>query len=67
MTRRQHIITDWNDVPVVMDLAMAARVLGVTERHLASLCREGKMPEARKVGRLWRIRKEAVMQMVGCG
>lgn len=65
MPRRQHIIMNWDDVPVVMDLTMAARLLGVSERHLAKQCRDGMIPAACKIGRFWRIRKDAVMQMVG--
>lgn len=65
MPRRQHYITNWDDVPVVIDLAMAARLLGVCERHLAQQCRDGAVPGARKIGRFWRISKDAVMRMVG--
>ena len=64
MPRRQHMITNWDDVPVVMDLTMAARVLGITERHLAVQCREGTFP-ACKIGRFWRINKRDLMRMLG--
>ena len=61
---RMRPITDWNDVPVLMDLPMAARVIGLTERTLKSHCAKGIIP-AVKVGGTWRINKGELMRMLG--
>lgn len=64
MPRRQHMITDWDDVPVVMDLTMAARVLGCSVEGVRLWCVAGKLPAA-KIGVEWRITKQALMRHLG--
>lgn len=47
-------ITNWNEVPVMMDLAFAARILAINVDYLSRLCKQGKIP-AHKVGNQCRI------------
>ncbi|NLL36369.1 MAG: helix-turn-helix domain-containing protein [Fretibacterium sp.] len=35
--------------------AEAAKVLGVSRRHVLNLCRDGTLPRAQKVGNTWAI------------
>ena len=53
-------ITSWDDVPIVMDLPMAARIIGTTRESLEKRCHKGTFP-AYKEGRLWRIEKGALL------
>ena len=64
MPRRQHMITNWDDVPVVMDLAMVGRLLGMNYVTLKSHCAKGKIP-AVKVGGSWRVNKQQLMRHLG--
>ena len=57
-------ITDWDDVPVVMDLTMVSRIIGMTTRTLKSYCAKGTIPAA-KVGGEWRVNKRDLMRHLG--
>ena len=55
----QRIITDWNQVPVVMDLPFAARIMGKSPESLKARCIKGDFP-AFKDGKLWYVEKAAL-------
>lgn len=50
-------ITSWDEVPIVMNLDMAARILDVSYEALKKRCQLGKFPGF-KAGELWRVEKE---------
>ena len=56
-------VTNWDDVPVVMDMPFAARILGVTNDSLVKRCQRGTFPGF-KEGKLWRVTKEALLQHI---
>lgn len=63
--REQRNITDWDQVPVVFDIAMASRILAVNYDKVRQMCRDGIIP-AFKIGtNSWRINKEAFMKYLG--
>ena len=57
MLKKNRIITNWDEVPVIFDIPYAAVILGVTSEYLQQLARKDEFP-AFKVGREWRIEKE---------
>ena len=59
-----HIHTDWQDVPVMMDAAAAARVLGCTYQSVVKALQQERLPGQKVMGG-WRIRKDALMAHLG--
>lgn len=57
-------ITSWDEVPVIMDIPYAARLLGFTTDVLSRKCQKGEIP-AHKIFNKWRIRKDELMQFIG--
>lgn len=57
-------ITDWSDVPVLIDVALASRILGKSYNRVRMLCANGKLP-ATKVGSEWRIEKGKLLSFLG--
>ena len=57
-------ITSWDTVPLVMDLPMAARIVGSTPEYLKKRAQRGTFP-AYKEGNQWRVSKEKLIQHVG--
>lgn len=53
-------ITSWDDVPIVMDLVMAGRIVGLTPDRLSILSRRGEFP-ATKIGKEWRVEKDELL------
>lgn len=56
--------TAWENVPIVMKLATAAKVLDVHNNTVHNLIKGGEL-RAKKVGREWRITKEDLMGYLG--
>ena len=56
-------ITSWDLVPLVLDLPMAARIVGQSCEHLKKRAQRGDFP-AYKEGNQWRITKESLMNHV---
>ena len=56
-------ITNWNDVPVVIDIPMAARLLGFTVDVITRKCKKSEIP-AHKVFNQWRIDKDELVQFL---
>jgi len=50
-------ITSWEQVPVVIDLPFASRILGQSIETLKKRSQRGELPGAFKAGREWRIAK----------
>ena len=48
-----------------MNIQKAAQKWALSERRLTALCREGRIPGARKVGKLWQIPDDAEMPLDG--
>ncbi len=56
--RRWLIVTDWADLPVLLDAVLVARILGYSLEYTRLLLVQGKIP-AHKMDRDWRISKDA--------
>jgi len=54
---KQKPVTNWDDVPVIIDPVYVARLLGVTPTRVREMCRKEQIPNT-KLGKLWRISKE---------
>lgn len=57
-------VTNWQSVPTLFDIPMAARLLGKTAEAVRLLIVSGELP-ARKVGKEWRLRKDEIMRLMG--
>lgn len=64
LRKKPNYFTSWDDVPIVMDVATAARILAVPYECLRMKVQRGELP-ASKVGTLWRITKTSLMKYVG--
>ena len=58
------INTDWQDVPVLMDAAAVARVLGCTYQSVVKALQQERLPGQKVMGG-WRIRKDVLMARLG--
>lgn len=56
--------TDWEDLPIIFDLATLARITGVSYETLRGKARNGEIPCV-KVGTQYRLEKEAVKKWLG--
>ena len=63
-TKKPRYFTSWEDVPIILDIATSALILGIPYDSVRKLIREGTIP-ASKIGKLWRITKEALMEYLG--
>ena len=63
-TRIARPITDWDEVPVTMDVALTATIIGKSYEATRRLAAKGRLP-ATKVGSEWRIDKGALMRQLG--
>lgn len=61
MRKRQIIIASWDEVPIVMDLVMAGKIIGLTPDRLRVLSRQGEFP-ATKAGVEWRVEKDELIE-----
>ena len=57
-------ITSWEQVPIVIDLPFAARILGQSIETLKKRSQRGELPGAFKAGRDWRVNKNALRNYV---
>lgn len=59
------VITNWEQVPIIFDVPLAARILGLTDQKIRKMCREGTLP-AFKIGEnSWRFNKAEFMKHIG--
>ena len=57
---------NWDTVPVIMDVPLAANLLGISSNYLKQLARKGKFPPAFKISpQAWRVEKDALMEWIG--
>ena len=61
---KRTLIYDWSHVPIIMDVAYVANLLGITYECARRMCKSGQLP-AHKVGEAWRINKSELMKFVG--
>jgi len=54
--------TDWNKVPLLLDLTQAAVLLQLTPEGLRRICKAGQIPAA-QFGKLWRISRDVIREM----
>ena len=57
-------VTNWQEVPVIFDIPMAARLLGKTVEVVRRMIVNGQLP-AQKTGGEWRLRKDEIMACMG--
>ena len=60
---RNGIITSWEQVPIVMDLAFACRILAKSYDRLKKLSQQGNFP-AFKAGSEWRVTKDDLIRYI---
>ena len=63
-TARVDQLKSHHRIPALLDTRQAASLLNVSERTVTRLCSRGKI-RARRVGRLWRINRDALLSAVG--
>lgn len=64
MTRKKSYV-NWDTVPVIMDLPIAAHLLGLSADYLRKLAKAGSFPPAFKPSpRAWRVRKDALREWI---
>lgn len=59
------LIYDWAKVPIIMDIAYAANLLGLTYEYTRRLCVKGTIPAHKISDNSWRINKSELMKYVG--
>lgn len=60
---RERPITNWEDVPVIMDVPFVARLLGFTPDKISRKCAKGEIP-AHKIFSKWRINKDELIEYI---
>lgn len=60
---RNGIITSWEQVPIVIDLPFACRILAKSYDRLKKLSQQGKFP-AFKAGAEWRVTKDDLIKYI---
>lgn len=60
---RERPATDWDEVPVVMDIPYVARLIGFNVDVLTRKCQKGEFP-AHKIFGHWRIKKEEMINFI---
>ena len=64
MRKPKPFITDWSDVPVVVDIPYVADLFRISEERIRQMCVKGDI-EAFKISGLWRISKKTLMHICG--
>ena len=59
-------ITNWDQVPIIMDIPMVARILGYHPERIRQLIKLNKIP-AYKIGQSWRIEKQDLIDYLHSG
>lgn len=57
-------VTSWDEVPIVMDLPFAARIVGQSAEYLKKRCQKGTFP-GYKESEQWRVTKTALQRHLG--
>lgn len=61
--QRRPLYYSWDEVPVILDVVLVARILGYSLEYTRRMCQRGTIP-ANKVGGDWRISKETLRTYV---
>ena len=64
--KKKDLVYSWEDVPVIVDPPYVALLLGCSRENVRKLCQSGKL-KAFKVGDMWRIRREAIIEYIDRG
>lgn len=64
MSKSKKIITEWSQVPIVVDLPWVCMILGITPDTALKKCKSGAI-KAVKVGREWRVTKRELRRILG--
>ena len=56
-------VTDWNTVPVVIDMIYASRIVGQSAEYLKKRAQRGTFP-GYKEGNEWRVSKDDLMEHI---
>lgn len=59
----KNIVKNWNELPVFIDVNLAACLFGLNKRTVQKLCQTGDLP-AFKVNKSWRLKKEELEKWV---
>lgn len=54
-----------NDLPAVLTIDEAAKLMRVDRKTLYALAQRGKLPGCRKVGRVLRVSRDALLRWLG--
>ena len=57
-------ITTWDELPIIMDLPLAARILGLVPDTLKKHAIAGTFPAFKPDNKSWRVTKEALMKYI---
>ncbi len=60
---QKKLFTSWDEVPIIMDLPMASRIVGQSPEHLKQRSLKGDFP-AYKEGKSWRVEKEQLIKHI---
>lgn len=60
---RESKYTDWDRVPLFLTVIEAAELLAVHRNTVMNQIRSGRL-QAHKIGREWRISKDAILEML---
>jgi len=61
---KQTMLTEWNQVPIIIDLPFASRLLGVTVECLKKRAQRGTLPGAFRCGGVWRVDKNRLKKSI---
>lgn len=60
----RNTITNWEDLPIVMNVPLTAVVLNCSEAHVRHLCEDGTLHAKKVSPKLWAIPKSWLQQFV---
>ena len=63
MIQHRKTIKNWDDVPIVVDIAFVSRLLGQSYETVKRHCQSGRLP-AFKTGKEWRLSKTALQNYI---
>ncbi len=61
---RKETYTDWDTVPLIMDMKLAACLTGYNVDYLRQLAHKGKFPASKTSERKWIVVKERLKQWI---
>ena len=65
--RKGEFVTNWEEVPVIIDIPYAAWLLGCSMENVRKMCQFGKLKAFKLGDKMWRIRKEAIIEFMKGG